>query len=213
MVRRDNLVAVSYGRKAADDYQDMDESQRADYLLFSRFKMCLYQAASYAPDSLMARAICGTEKPAIKVRLSAGSVAQDCCVICCVHGCDSMSDSPICVRMLHYVQVFASALHYIRLRLVDYINKSIPGTPIDNSDIRWVLTVPCIWSDAAKNVMRQAAKQAGLFTTPRPDQLMLALEPEAAALSCNADLRDQKRQLPGGSKYLVLDCGGTVVWW
>jgi hypothetical protein len=173
MVRRDTLVAISYGRKAADDYQDMDESQRADFLLFSRFKMCLYQAASYAPDALMARAICGTEKPAIKV--------------------------------------FASALRYIQRRLLDFINQAMSGgSRIDNSDIRWVLTIPCIWSDAAKDVMRQAAKQAGLFTTPRPDQLMLALEPEAAALSCNADLRDQWRQLPGGSKYLVLDCGGTA---
>ncbi len=52
------------------------------------------------------------------------------------------------------------------------------------SDILWVLTVPAIWSNGAKQLMREAAKTAGLYEDDR--QLLLALEPEAAAICCKA---------------------------
>jgi len=31
------------------------------------------------------------------------------------------------------------------------------GTNIDNDDIRWIVTVPAIWNEPAKQFMRQAA--------------------------------------------------------
>ena len=47
-------------------------------------------------------------------------------------------------------------------------------------DINWVLIVPAIRSDAAKQFMREAAAEAGIPGS----QLMLALEPEAASILC-----------------------------
>jgi hypothetical protein len=65
-----------------------------------------------------------------------------------------------------------------------------------------------IWSDSAKNFMRLSATLAGLCAAERPEQLLLALEPEAAALACHADMRNQRTSLPAGSKYILLDAGG-----
>jgi len=95
------------------------------------------------------------------------------------------------------------ALGRIRSQALKYV-----GSHTD-SDVLWVITVPAIWSDAAKQVMRKAAIKAGI-----PDRhLLLALEPETASISC--------RSLPGrefnvepldaASSYMVVDAGkGTV---
>ena len=58
--------------------------------------------------------------------------------------------------------------------------------------------------------MRQAALAAGLWTEATPQQLLFALEPEAAAFACHADMKDQGQMLPGGTKYFLLDCGGSL---
>jgi len=87
--------------------------------------------------------------------------------------------------------------------------------------IRWCLTVPAIWDDADKQLMRKAAVEAGL-----PDdenRLLLAIEPEAAALYCaikNTHVlgADDERELltltgdiRGVSRFMVVDCGGGTI--
>ncbi|XP_056006368.1 heat shock 70 kDa protein 12A-like [Ostrea edulis] len=82
-----------------------------------------------------------------------------------------------------------------------------------SDDILWVLTVPAIWSDEAKQFMREAAIQAGI----EDDKLILALEPESAALLCKqlALIRDVEdiniKMFDTGSKFMVVDCGGGTV--
>uniref|UniRef100_A0AAR2JBH8 Heat shock protein 12A n=1 Tax=Pygocentrus nattereri TaxID=42514 RepID=A0AAR2JBH8_PYGNA len=58
------------------------------------------------------------------------------------------------------------------------------GAEFDNADVRWVITVPAIWKMPAKQFMREAAYKAGLATRDNPDQLIIALEPEAASIYC-----------------------------
>ncbi|XP_062588781.1 heat shock 70 kDa protein 12B-like [Saccostrea cucullata] len=82
-----------------------------------------------------------------------------------------------------------------------------------SADILWVLTVPAIWSDEAKQFMREAAIQAGI----QDDHLVLALEPESAALLCKqlaltkAAQDINIRMFDPGSKFMVVDCGGGTV--
>jgi hypothetical protein len=79
------------------------------------------------------------------------------------------------------------------------------------SEIRWVLTVPAIWEDDAKERMRAAARGAGF--PDDEERLILALEPEAAALYCQASadvLRDQSG-LPPGTRFMIVDAGGGTV--
>ncbi|KAI2557402.1 heat shock protein family A (Hsp70) member 12A, partial [Homo sapiens] len=58
------------------------------------------------------------------------------------------------------------------------------GSEFENSDVRWVITVPAIWKQPAKQFMRQAAYQAGLASPENSEQLIIALEPEAASIYC-----------------------------
>ncbi|NXK68250.1 HS12B protein, partial [Sylvietta virens] len=53
-----------------------------------------------------------------------------------------------------------------------------------NQEITWVITVPAIWSAAAKQLMRLAAKEAGIFSDILSKNLIIALDPEAALLWC-----------------------------
>lgn len=69
-------------------------------------------------------------------------------------------------------------------------------------NIRWVISVPAIWSPEAKDVMRAAAKQANFFDD-EDAQFMLCLESEATALSI---LRFQKDE-----RVLIVDAGGGTV--
>ncbi|MFD9474871.1 hypothetical protein [Streptomyces goshikiensis] len=84
-------------------------------------------------------------------------------------------------------------------------------------DIRWCVTVPAIWTDEQKQVMRDCAIRAGL---PAEDgRLVLAIEPEAAAHYARTSgvnvpgeqgQEDSDLQAPG-CRFVVLDCGGGTV--
>ncbi|KAI7855560.1 hypothetical protein BDC45DRAFT_604795 [Circinella umbellata] len=76
---------------------------------------------------------------------------------------------------------------------------------------RYCLTVPALWSDRAKHMMRQAAIQAGLITPSDPsDRLVLISEPEAAALYCEETMGDQV-QLQDNDRIMICDAGGGTV--
>ncbi|KAI9265076.1 hypothetical protein BDA99DRAFT_551405 [Phascolomyces articulosus] len=76
---------------------------------------------------------------------------------------------------------------------------------------RYCLTVPAVWSDKAKSLMRQAAIQAGLISPYDPaDRLILVLEPEAAALYCEETMADQV-QLDDKNRIMICDAGGGTV--
>lgn len=117
---------------------------------------------------------------------------------------------------LEAITVFSLSINYLKDHLLATLEKR--GTGVVNKDIQWVLTVPAIWNDTAKQFMREAAEKAGI----NRDNLMIALEPEAASLYCmtlNIDslgtTQAQKGPvspgLPIGTKYMVVDVGGGTV--
>ncbi|KAK3247189.1 hypothetical protein CYMTET_43303, partial [Cymbomonas tetramitiformis] len=82
--------------------------------------------------------------------------------------------------------------------------------------IQWCLTVPAIWDDAAKAAMKRAAQAAGLVHDPlsgtgigSSHDLLIVLEPEAAALYC--EKQSQKLGIGLGNSVMVVDCGGGTV--
>jgi Molecular chaperone len=52
------------------------------------------------------------------------------------------------------------------------------GTALQSMDLEYILTVPAVWSDKAKDLTMQAAHRAGMS----PGNLRLLSEPEAAAV-------------------------------
>ncbi|MEK8018406.1 MAG: Hsp70 family protein [Candidatus Parabeggiatoa sp.] len=91
--------------------------------------------------------------------------------------------------------------------------KNHTGSTIDKTQIRWCLTVPAIWDDAAKQMMEQAATKAGILKEGDWDagRFMFALEPEAAAVYCLYVADKELGIVENKSTMMIVDCGGGTV--
>ncbi|XP_063348090.1 heat shock 70 kDa protein 12A isoform X5 [Pelmatolapia mariae] len=127
------------------------------------------------------------------------------------------------------LDIFAYALAFFKEQALKELSDQTGGE-FDNSDVRWVITVPAIWKMPAKQFMREAAYKSGLVSRENPEQLIIALEPEAASIYCRklrlhqmVDLGTQTTQngfspsdnvgsgMGQGDRYVVVDCGGGTV--
>jgi molecular chaperone DnaK (HSP70) len=77
------------------------------------------------------------------------------------------------------VEVVTDFLSSVRKISVDSIERAYERDWVGGSKISYVLTVPAIWNDSAKNLMVKAAEKAG-YGRHRVD-FNLVSEPEAAA--------------------------------
>ncbi|KAJ8302132.1 hypothetical protein KUTeg_021119 [Tegillarca granosa] len=111
------------------------------------------------------------------------------------------------------IEVISHSIGYLKDRMMETCKKQ--QTDIRDSDVLWVLTVPAIWNDPAKQFMREAAEMAGI----KSNRLILALEPEAASLFCmrlpvekfSDGMQKGFSAFQAGSKYIVLDAGGGTI--
>ncbi|XP_061914896.1 heat shock 70 kDa protein 12A isoform X6 [Entelurus aequoreus] len=127
------------------------------------------------------------------------------------------------------LDIFAYALAFFKEQALKELSDQT-GCEFDNNDVRWVITVPAIWKMPAKQFMREAAYKSGLVSRDNPEQLIIALEPEAASIYCRklrlhqmVDLSNQTNQngcsptdnvgtaMTQGDRYVVVDCGGGTV--
>lgn len=111
-------------------------------------------------------------------------------------------------KTMKAIDVFSGAISYLKSHLMNSVNDRNSGNRITVDKIRWVLTVPAIWSDGAKQFMREAAVKCGIPT----DALSIALEPECASLYTQS-LKDAQTVdfAKAGTKYMVLDNGGGTI--
>ncbi|XP_053392729.1 heat shock 70 kDa protein 12B-like [Mercenaria mercenaria] len=96
--------------------------------------------------------------------------------------------------------------HSIRF-LKNHLWKTIQTrtTGVLETDILYVLTVPAIWDERAKQFMRRAANKADISNR----QLTFALEPEAASIWCQVVTDDTLTGISEPlAKYMVVDLGG-----
>lgn len=71
-------------------------------------------------------------------------------------------------RTLPTLKVFSESLRYLKEHAMDTIQEASFQTVCDQGDITWVITVPAIWSTAARQFMRLAAKQVKTGVIPLP---------------------------------------------
>ncbi|XP_071157510.1 heat shock 70 kDa protein 12A-like [Mytilus edulis] len=175
-----------FGYEAEAKYNTLLEDEMAEgWRYFRRFKMRLFR---------------GEEK--ILERTRVGKITKNLMI-------EDEQGKPMSALI-----VFAESIRYLKDQFL--LNQQVQGLKFDpNNDIHWVLTVPAIWTDRAKQFIREAAKQAGI----PDDMLTLAYEPEAAALYYK-ELIEQKKEgaessssssLEPGQQFLVLDWGGGTV--
>ncbi|CAD0095112.1 unnamed protein product [Aureobasidium mustum] len=77
---------------------------------------------------------------------------------------------------------------------------------VSNTTIKMVLTVPAVWSDAAKDATLRAAERAGLGTN-----ICMISEPEAAAAYAISNINQKNKILRVGDNLIICDCGGGTV--
>ncbi|XP_063415843.1 heat shock 70 kDa protein 12A-like [Mytilus trossulus] len=110
-------------------------------------------------------------------------------------------------KELEALKVFQCAIQFLKDHFFKSISDKIRG--IQENQIGYVLTVPAIWEDSAKQFMREAATMAGI----KSGQLSIALEPEAAYFYCQNLKIDRlekafAQRVKAGMKYMVVDLGG-----
>nr|XP_022322670.1 heat shock 70 kDa protein 12A-like [Crassostrea virginica] len=118
------------------------------------------------------------------------------------------------------VDVFSQSLHFMKEHLLRHLEKTMGYKP-DTETIRWVITVPAIWDENAKQFMREAAYKGELIDNVHSNQLLIALEPEAASLTCrtiqannfsdNRENQADRLTFEPGTKYIVVDAGGGTI--
>jgi molecular chaperone DnaK (HSP70) len=113
-------------------------------------------------------------------------------------------------RELSLMVVISQTLKFIAnkalQKLTEQVGKIVP------TKIRWLLTVPALWSEEHKQYMRKAAVEAGIVDNLSSTQLLLCLEPEGASIQCREDSEEPlKAQLVKPNVVMVLDCGGGTV--
>uniref|UniRef100_A0A8C9C638 Heat shock 70 kDa protein 12B n=1 Tax=Phocoena sinus TaxID=42100 RepID=A0A8C9C638_PHOSS len=98
------------------------------------------------------------------------------------------------------LEVFTHALRFFKEHALQELRDQCPSLP-EKDIVRWVLTVPAIWKQPAKQFMREAAYLAGLVSREDAEQLLIALEPEAASVYCRKlrlhQLVDLSSRAPG----------------
>ena len=62
--------------------------------------------------------------------------------------------------------------------------KEIKRPHLRKDEIKWIVTIPAIWSEYEKNIMMEASIDSGLIDKNSDKSLFFAIEPEAALLYC-----------------------------
>ncbi|XP_053488061.1 heat shock 70 kDa protein 12A isoform X2 [Ictalurus furcatus] len=209
----------SFGYAARDFYHDLDPTESKQWLYLEKFKMKLHTTANLSIDTDL-HAANGKKVKALDIFAYALAFFKE----------QALKVNPIVLCMcagiyFHFVGVCLTLCSGWLQELSDQA-----GTEFDNVDVRWVITVPAIWKMPAKQFMREAAYKAGLASRDNPEQLIIALEPEAASIYCRKlrlhqiiDL-GEKTSVNGynatenvgasmvqGDRYVVVDCGGGTV--
>ncbi|WP_216211164.1 acetate and sugar kinases/Hsc70/actin family protein [Amycolatopsis aidingensis] len=130
-------------------------------------------------------------------------------------GATSHSEIGLADNEAHPERLITGFLRHVYQTLLAELRAHLPD--LEENEIRWCVTVPAMWGDREKQIMRDAAHAAGF---PRTEGcLLLALEPDAAAHNAQvsgvqyvgAEHPGRRGSLDGVSRFMVVDCGGGTI--
>jgi hypothetical protein len=103
-------------------------------------------------------------------------------------------------------RLFSDYLGYMKEMCLTQVKSQIPQS--EQMRIKWGITVPAMWSDRSKQIMRKAAYQAGLIEALQSEDMHICLEPEAAAIYC---IFKDETTFKEGDVVTICDAGGGTV--
>ncbi|KAH7396593.1 Hsp70 family protein [Phaeosphaeria sp. MPI-PUGE-AT-0046c] len=113
------------------------------------------------------------------------------------------------------VEIIANFLSHVKEQLIKNLDRQYGQAVWRTLPITLVVTVPAVWSDAAKDSTLQAVRNAGFqqLSFPMLKRTILVTEPEAAAIYTIQSLRGsvQDQQFAIGDGFIVCDMGGGTV--
>ncbi|PVI00348.1 Hsp70 family protein [Periconia macrospinosa] len=113
------------------------------------------------------------------------------------------------------LDIVADFLAQVKAHLIKNLDNQYGPNLWKSLPITLVLTVPAVWSDAAKDRTLQAFSQAGFnkVDLPNLESTITTTEPEAAALYTINSIRGSVRneQLKKGDGFVICDMGGGTV--
>ncbi|XP_052071121.1 heat shock 70 kDa protein 12B-like [Mytilus californianus] len=110
--------------------------------------------------------------------------------------------------------VFSAAIGFLKDHFIQQMHWRKLGTVED--DIFWVVSVPAIWNDSAKQFMRESAEKVGI----KGEKFIIVYEPEAASIYASLLPVDKLvgkngavilKAFDPGRKFIVVDAGGGTV--
>ncbi|KAL9549396.1 hypothetical protein MBANPS3_005218 [Mucor bainieri] len=117
-------------------------------------------------------------------------------------------------KSLTPVDIIAKYLENLNSRIKEHLSKQ-SGVKAKSLKIKYVITVPAMWTSTGRDTMINAAIKAGLVKSNEDNSIQLITEPMAAALSCEKYLKDilkpESYFHTPGLVFTVLDAGGGTV--
>jgi molecular chaperone DnaK (HSP70) len=103
------------------------------------------------------------------------------------------------------VEATADFLEKLKIQALEALDKRYGKAFMATTKIEYILTVPAVWSDAAKDATLKAAGVAGLS---KSRNLQMITEPEAAGLYALKQMEGVT--LAEGDTFIVCDAGGGI---
>lgn len=120
---------------------------------------------------------------------------------------DTLSDFQVLDAIVHYLRDFNKAGINMLKRIEDSKGVKVPTKP----NIGYVITIPAMWSDEAKNTMRVAVQRAGLVKEEHiRDRVHFITEAEAAAMYCE-EFYNEHFSMENDQRFMICDAGGGTV--
>ncbi|KAL7310416.1 hypothetical protein PS15m_009919 [Mucor circinelloides] len=108
------------------------------------------------------------------------------------------------------VGVISDFLRVFHEHVCEQLQKTTLLHDFRQEQYQYCLTVPAIWSDESKAIMREASIKAGIIEQDDPiHRLELISEPEAAAAYC--EYKYKSWNLSNGNTFMIVDAGGGTV--
>ncbi len=103
------------------------------------------------------------------------------------------------------IYIITKIFEYIKEEAIKALKNNQPK--ITENKIKWIVTVPSIWTLQENSIMINACEKAGLFNKNADRINFLALEPEASSIYCSKDNTIDQSFLSPEKSYIVWDLG------